>query len=473
MPRRVQDIIPSNHRSIRDIPAAESTRRQGSSSTPERSKKREQASLEKEEVISIHRKHTEPESTSPKKLDQEHILPHPKPPKKNRAKKARLSLILAVLVVIGLCAGAAFVLSGHFAGATFNLTPKILPVSINGTYIIPSIASGVFGYDTVSMSGTATTTVAAVQGSYTETKAQGSVLVYNSYSTQTQRLVAGTRLGGNSGLVYRLTSTIMVPGYTRSGSNVIPGSIVTSVTAEKSGQEYNISRTDTISDFKVIAYKGTIKYAGFYARLTTDVGGGFSGTRTTVAPTVLASTTVLLQQSLILDLQQKIQQSIPPGYVTYKNLYSTTVGAPLVTSLNASSAQISTQATVYGLIFKKTDLAGFLAGASSSNMFGSSGYTAPSIESLTFIFSNQKDFSPLKKTNLVARISGSFNLLGTIPVDAIKQDLAGLSLNKTVDILKKYVSVIDIAHSSAEISPPWITTVPQDVSRISIVVKSF
>jgi hypothetical protein len=242
--------------------------------------------------------------------------------------------------------------------------------------------------------------------------------------------------------------------------------------AEKAGADYNISRSDTISDLKIAAYKGTPKYTAFYARLANDITGGFVGTRTIVSPTLLASTTAQVQNDLITDLQSRLMSTVPEGYVMYPGVYAKSFGAPVVTSLSSKTANVSVNATLYGVMFKKVDLARFLGGASSTALFGSQGYTTPDIDAITFTLANQKDFSPLKKTNLAARINGSFELVGSIPVNTIKQAFAGVSLSKTRDVLKKYVSVIDLAQSTGEINPPWVGTVPSDQNRITIVIKT-
>lgn len=448
MPRRVQDIIPGNHRSVRDIPARTTIPKE---EVPKR-----------EQVIKIHREHT-PEPVPDQKKNT--------PIKKKRTTRRGFPWIIGILGLVVIFAGLAFGISGHFASATFTLVPKVSTISVDGTYIIPNASSGTFGYEVVTLSGTASTTVPATQGAYTETKAQGSITVYNSYSAQSQRIVAGSRLTDASGLVYRLTSTIVVPGYTGSGSAIVPGSIVTTMVAENPGDQYNISSSDPISDFNFVAYKDTPKYTGFYARLVSDMTGGFAGTRIVIAPTLLASTTLQIEKNLSTELRSKLATTVPTGYVMYPNVYGSTFGTPAVTSLDAKTAVISAGVTVYGILFKQVDLAHFLSSASSSNLFGSFGYTTSNIDSLSVSLANVKDFSPITKTNLVAHITGSFSMVGTIPVDTLKQAFAGVSLSQTANILKNYSSVMDISQSSAEITPPWVGTVPSDQSRININVK--
>jgi len=473
MPRRVQDIIPGNRRSIRDIPV---DRREVLDESPRmkeaREKRAEKAEKKDEEEIEIHREHI-PDQKSALKMTGSKAAESKESNKKSVSKKkrSRFPWVLSTLGLVVILAGIAFGIAGHFASAVFTLTPRSLPVAVNSTYIIPSAFPGSFGYDLVALSGQASTTIPATQGSYTESKAQGSVTVYNAYSATSQRLVAGSRLSNNSGLVYRLTSSIIVPGYRSTGSTVIPGSIIATIVADKAGSEYNISQADTISDFKFTAYTGTPKYNNFYARLNTDVSGGFTGTKIVVSPSLLASTSAMISASLSKNLQQTLMSTVPIGYVMYPNLYVSASGAPTVTSIDVKTAKVNVPVTLYGIMFNKIDFAKYLAGATSTLSFGAFGYNTPAIEDLSVSMINPKAFSPSTKGNLVIRASGSFNLVGSVPVDILKKALAGISLSQTADVLKKYTSVIDIAHSSAEISPPWVGKVPSDPSRINVVVK--
>jgi hypothetical protein len=112
-----------------------------------------------------------------------------------------------------------------------------------------------------------------------------------------------------------------------------------------------------------------------------------------------------------------------------------------------------------------------LAGASSTASFGSFSYDAPGLETLSFSIANAKDFSPTAQNSLVAKMSGSFKVVGSIPSDALKKALAGSSLSGTGLILNKYASVIDIQDSFGEMAPPWVGVVPSDVSHISINIR--
>ncbi len=462
MPRRVQDIIPGNRRTIRNIPVPAVGAEKKPAKETAKELAREKAA--EEEPVKIRK------DDRPIPIRRMPITPPPEKPKRSK----RLSVIASVILAIVIIAVIAFYMSGRLAKATFTIVPKSVAVQVSGTFVIPSGATtpAALTYETVTVVGTASTTVVATLGAAVETKAAGSVTMYNSYSAQAQRLVAGTRLSGASGLVYRLTSSVVIPGYsTASAGGIVPGKTAASIVADQAGPSYNISRSDSVSDLKVVAFNGTAKYSSIYAQLASDVTGGYSGAKSTVSPSALASTTATLQANLSASLRDKASLSAPAGYITYPAAYAQSFAAASVVPISTTSASVVVKGTLYGIIFKETDLAAMLAGSSSTSPFGSMAYDTPGLENLSFSISNPKSFSPAAKTPLVAKISGSFKLVGSIPAETLKKAFAGVSLAQTGAILKKYSAVIDLADSFGEIAPPWVGTVPSDPARIAINVK--
>ena len=67
-------------------------------------------------------------------------------------------------------------------------------------------------YNIITATSTQTKTVNAVKGPLIQTKSKGLVTLYNYNSTTPQKLLAGTRLSDSNNLVYRTTSTVIIPG---------------------------------------------------------------------------------------------------------------------------------------------------------------------------------------------------------------------------------------------------------------------
>lgn len=453
MPRRVQDIVPGDRRSIRDVPLKENAPR-----TRQTREIKEQSS-EREYEIPIHR-------SEPALVEKMPITPREAP--REARPPSRLKWLLIAIAIIVVVAVIAYVASAYFAQASFTIIPKTISIPVSGTYVAqPTPESGSLSYSLTTLQRTASSSVPATDGPETSAKAQGRVTVYNAFSKEPQRLIAGTRLSNDSGLVYRLTSSIVIPGFTKPNASVIPGSVSATIVAGEPGASYNMSRSDPQSDFKIVAYKGTGKYDSIYARLSSEVTGGYTGTKKVISAAAMASTTTALKASITSSLLAEARSSIPEGYIMYDNGYTTVFSEPLVGGDEPKSATVSIKGTLYGILFKKSDLVDTFAEGKSASAFGSFGYRSNGLEALAFKITNLRDFGPSKKTALVIQAAGNLKLVGNIPIDEIQAKLAGIPLAGTQNVFKSYPV---IESGSGELMPPW-ANIPTDPKRIRISVQ--
>ncbi|MFA6554171.1 MAG: hypothetical protein WCS89_01555 [Candidatus Paceibacterota bacterium] len=490
MPRRVQDIIPANHRSMREI--SPRTRVDAKESSKSKKEIVEEIMVKEEEEVPIKiiKEKKGPTSLAESELRRVNktedfeeevsvgkskspfgrmpITPPPVEKKPRRKIKIGKWPIITVGVIV-LIAIIGYFASSFYSQATFTIVPKVVPVTVNSTYVAQGTPeSNGLSYQIITKKITATTTVTAVNGPMTNTKASGKVTFYNSYSSQAVRLVAGTRLSSESGLIYKLASSIVIPAYTKPADVVVPGKITSTVTADQSGQNYNISQTDLSKDLKIVAYKGSPKYDTIYAKPVTSIAGGFSGVKKIINPSALASSTATLKSQITTSLLADVNTSIPDGYIMYEKGYTISFGAPVTGGNDPSTATVSLQGTIYGIAFPKNKLVESIAGNQTISLFGPFAYTAPGLESLEVVITNLKDFSPTKKGALVIHAKGGMKIIGTIPVDDIKKKLAGISLASTQEVFKSYSPVIE--SGSGELAPPW-AKIPTDLSRIKVIVQ--
>ncbi len=92
----------------------------------------------------------------------------------------------------------------------------------------------------------------------------GTIDIYNAYSASAQKLVAQTRFETKDGKIFRIQKEIIVPGAKMSGSSLVPSFIKAEVISDAAGEEYQIES----SFFTIPGFKGTVKFAGFYAKST-------------------------------------------------------------------------------------------------------------------------------------------------------------------------------------------------------------
>lgn len=456
MPRRVQDIIPQGHRSIREV----SIPTQKTSNKAIRSKK--EISEDSDISVPINRVEV-----------PDHRIPVTPPPsfeikKTNRLIKISKWPIITVVIILAIIILGYFS-STYYSRATFTIVPKVIPVSVNNTYTAQgSSDSANLFYEVITLDSSATTTVDSKNGPLTNTKSTGRVTLYNSYSASSVRLIAGTRLSNENGLIYRLSSSVMVPGYTKSGSTLNPGKINVNVVADQPGQKYDLIQTDKSVTLRIVAYSGSPKYTTIYAKPITNIVGGFSGVKKIVSPEAVSSSTASLKAKITEELMTNIKTAIPAGYIMYDKNFSITFSNPVIGGDNPSSSDINLRGTMYAIVFPKSKLIETVAGSQTVSLFSPFSYVASGLESLQASITNLKDFSPIKKSTLVVAIKGDIKIVGTVPVDEIKKKLSGIPLSETQDVFKSYSPVIE--SGSGELAPPW-ANIPTDLDRIKVIVE--
>jgi len=464
MPRRVQDIRPAEKRTIREIPVKSAPAKvsRGRKSVPQVKEREEESSALIEEI---------PEEIAINRIDSPVLrMPITPPMISVRPRRRRKMWLYSTLIVLVAIVGAGYFASVYYSQATFNIVPKAMPISVNGTYVaqLGDTGNDGFFYEIVTVKSTASTTVPAVSGPKVSTKATGKVTLYNASSPQTVRLIVGTRLSGDNGLVYRLTSSVVIPGYTKPAGVIVPGKLLVSVVADQPGQAYNATLGDSNDDLKIVAYKGTAKYSTIYAKAATSFAGGFVGTKKTVSPSVMASTTAMLKSRLTTELIQLVKKSVTDDSIMFDGTYTTVFGTAEIGDPSPATASVALKGTMYGIVFRKDSFIDAVSGSRVTALFDKYSFTSPGLEALQVTITNLKDFSPSKKVSLVIKAKGSLKLIGTVPVDEIKGKLSGLTLAETQEVFKSYSAVIE--SGSGELAPPW-AKIPSDLERIKIEVE--
>lgn len=475
MPRKVQDIIPAERRTIREVKIPEKK--------PILGRRKKVVEEDDEESVPLHKIKEIKNDTEirPKSKIEEfsrassiaESVPSRRMPitppsidfekKKKNIWKWPVITITAVLIVVVL----GYFASIYYSHATFTVVPKVVPVIINNNYVAQYQASD-FPYDVITLKRSATTTVSATNGGVTNTKATGKVNFYNYYGSQSVRLIAGTRLTNKNGLLYRLNNTIVIPGYTKSGGSVVPGKISANISADQPGFQYNISESELDSDFKIVAYNNSAKYSTIYAKPSTPIIGGYSGIKKVISTSEMSSTTAKLKNDISSSLMADLRSSIPSGYIFYGKNYITSYSSPVVSGTDPKKANVSMEGVLTAIVFPKSKLIEGLAGGQAVSIFSPFNFTAPGLESLDINITNLKDLNLSKKTALVIKAKGEMKIVGTVPVDELKKKLSGSTLAESQNIFKSYSAVIE--SGSGELAPPW-ANIPSDLNKIKVVVE--
>lgn len=239
--------------------------------------------------------------------------------KRTRVKK-RMALALAALA-----AAASFILPTFiFPKFSISIFPKIYSVSVPPLELtaaanvktlepaskkIPSIA--------VEVEKTISREYESSGTKFLRDKSQGTIEIFNAFSSSPQTLVTGTRFQDPSGKIFRLEKGVIITGAGVEEGKIIPTSVKAKVAADAPGESYNIEP----SEFRIPGFRGTPKYQGFYAKSAEKFGGGFEGQARVVTADDLKraseDTTKVLSEELRLDLEKRIPADpdllAPPG----------------------------------------------------------------------------------------------------------------------------------------------------------------
>jgi hypothetical protein len=239
------------------------------------------------------------------------------------------------------------------------------------------------------------------------------------------------------------------------------------VVADLPGESYNTTLALQKDVLKLPGYKGTDKYAGFYAKFKTDVVGGFSGNRMTLDATVKKEKIAAMQSALNDALITKIKSSIPSDSILYENAYTIEYTVPEPIMKGGDQAEIVVNGTIYGATFNSDLLIKFIAGKE-IRKFPSDTYVIDGDRALSFKISNIKDFSAKKGTPAIFTLKGPVTITGILDESILRNELRGIKLEESNAIFSKYPS---ISNAYALITPFWLRSFPDSIDKISIEYK--
>lgn len=382
----------------------------------------------------------------------------PEKVKRNKTPKYRIYLVALVSIIFLL-----FALSFLFSGAKITVIPKVKEIPLNGNLsAAKDLNISDLSFDLVVISGEENKIIQGGEEKDVNLKAEGVVLIYNSYSSSSQTLDIDTRLEGSNGKIYKTNKKITVPGMVKDGK---PGSIEVGIYGAEGGEEYN----SVPLDFKIFGFKGTPKYSKFYARSKEEITGGFKGKSPVVSSLDKVTAVSELKATLETKLLKKVIDQIPSGFILFKNAIFLNINDKNIsfTPGKNSTVLVNTKGTLYGFLFDEKKLTKKIAEDIIEKYDGSEVYI-PNIRDLTFSLSDKENISFADVKNI------SFNLVGTPKiiwkVDEIKfiTDILNKKKKDFNQILLQYPNI-----ESAElvIRPFWKTSFPEASKNIEIIVN--
>lgn len=291
-------------------------------------------------------------------------------------------------------------------------------------------------------------------------KARGFITIYNEYSSEDQTLVATTRFASSDNKIFRIMEAITVPGAKIVEGKIIPSSIKVEVVADQPGADYNIGS----SDFTIPGFKGTAKYAGFYAKSTTSMTGGSTEKVKVVLSEDINKAKENLTEQLKNEVKQALEEQIPSDLKIVEGGLGDeiTLISAVEEGTRTDKFTVEMKATVRALLFKEEDLKNLVD------------------LNLTSMISENK--SPLSETQQInwsepmidwAKGEASFSLdieeevVWQIDVQTIKGDLIGQS---EVEVRKYLASQPEIERAKVTFWPFWVKRMPTQEKKIKVII---
>lgn len=430
----MQDMVPNNKRSIRNI------------DTKTSSEERAEDTASRERV---HRSN--------------HLPPQPR---RMRSEGRLQKFLLWVVGGIVLVALIVIVLSFGFSGAQLAITPRTESVTLDAEFrAYASAPSGELPFEVITQTRSLSKVVPASGETNVEEKASGTIVVFNDFDESDQRLIANTRFETPEGLIYRIQEAIIVPGqYTNEEGEVVPGSIEVEVYADEAGEEYNVGLTDfTIPGFEE---NNDPRFFKFFARSKSPLEGGFVGVQKTVSEEDEADARAELQSQLQDALSASVVADLEDTVVLYDDaLFTTFETQPIEADpQNPDQALIVETGTVHAVVFDISELARHIAREVVATYSGESVAFDP-FDTLTFTIPEKGTYSPNSLEIVEFMLEGEGNVTWVYDEERLIADLAGKHKRDVDMVLSAYPS---IERAEINLRPFWRNTFPQDGDKFKI-----
>lgn len=375
--------------------------------------------------------------------------------KDTQAKSKKWLYISSFILIIAI----AFGISALFKSSEIKVSPKQEAKDISETFTAKKDAVTGLGFQTVSVSKDIEKTVKSTGEERVEKKSQGRIIIYNNYSTQTQKLVATTRFQTPEGLIFRLINPVTVPGREVKDGKTIPGSIEVVVEADKPGVSYNIG----LKDFTIPGFKGDPKYTDVYARSKTEMSGGFSGMQKTVSKEVLQQTEAEMVKTLEESLRGDIGAQIPANFISYSDglVYEVEQTTQAPASSN-DEVILKKKGKATAIIFDKSSLTKSVLNKIMPDTESES-VKISNIDSLTWKPTNTFTVNDKEVT---FTLSGNANFVWVFDENKLKEDLLGLSKKSAKIVISNYPA---ISEAWIETKPFWNQKIPVNPEKVTLI----
>lgn len=384
--------------------------------------------------------------------------------------KLRPKVLLAILIPVIILVGAAYVATAYFNRGSVSVTLHKVPwtyanqVATDKTLTKPDVSHGVIPGEIFNQTRNITQLFPASGIQTVSQKASGRITIYNAYSSEKQILVKTTRFVTEDGKVFRLSDQVLVPGAEVKDGKIIPSSTQAMVTADQPGAEYNRSKTERLN---IPGFKGTPKYAGFYGEII-STAGGFVGKKPVPTDKDIADGRQKTSDILQSSLRATAISAEPHGFTILPG--ASEIEITKLTTGSTTDAQgnfsVFGEARFRGIGFRDAQLDDFLA-TIATQPTSTLPNTPLQLDDLTktFATSTNPDFTR-GAINFGVEAKGTLGPM--FDEKQVRGSLAGKNMEEAKHILN---ALPGLTEATVSVWPFWISTMPKDAAKITIVLK--
>jgi hypothetical protein len=378
----------------------------------------------------------------------------------------KLFLIIGTAVIA--VAGIVLLVNKYFSYVHIYVTPKVQSYSLNNeSFTANKSSNSQLGFEIMIVDGEEKREATFSEKKDALTKATGTVVIYNAYSNKPQKLLIHTKLADEDKRIYLTDREVSVPGYTGTGTKIVPGSVEVKITASGTGPAYN----GDPRDFVISGFAGTAKATKIYARSKTPLSGGQAGLVYTLSPEEKGKVAVDGGTALYNKLLKKLQAQVPPGYIVYTG--STQFAKKMTDEVFQSptpEGSVTISGTLSAPIFKISEIQDSIIQEVYPNVKANElkEITAEKMDSLVFAYSDPATTITKSTDTIKFTFTGSDQLLWHPLLDVLESKLAGVNKDSINTI---FISDPGILKARAVFRPPWKKNVPKDLSHIKITLE--
>lgn len=297
-------------------------------------------------------------------------------------------------------------------------------------------------------------------------KAEGSIILYNEFSTTAQKIVAGTFLSDSEGKSYKTNSTVTIPGYKIINKKIVPGQTIVKISSFLPGDAYN----GNPADFYITSFKGTTKYNKIYGKLESPLTGGALGLVYEMNDSDKDNINHMAETSFKEDLLKKVKALVPPGYIFYPEAFTFSHKINERVLSKTPEAEIEINGELSAVLLNEKSLINNILKVSLPEIKSDElkEITIPNLETLSFSFINKDQVINKEVDSISFLLNGNVDVVWNPDIEKLKTKLLGIHKNEVLSIFRQDPG---IAGAIVKIFPPWKAYIPLDITKINIILK--